>query len=216
MNLNLTLRKKMKFLDDGKLDIMFYDASDWAGKQLRFSWTAGGAFYRAFRSVEATKGFLSMEEALHWITRVEPERKINSIQFWGHGSPGRVWINNDFLSARSMVDVSKHKPYLLDLKQRLTEDSLIWFRSCNVFAGNEGRLFAVAFSQLMNCTIAGHTYIIGPWQSGLHTIRPGERPSWSPDEGLERKPDGTVKKIWSKPWSPNTIFCLTGKIPEGW
>ena len=64
---------------------------------------------------------------------------------------------------------------------------------------------------MLECKIASHTYIVGPWQSGLHTIKPDEEPTWDIDEGIYDN-----KKMISMPWSPNTIFCLTGKIPEGW
>ena len=39
----------MNSLEENKLDIMFYDTSDWAGEQLRFSWITGGKFYKTFR-----------------------------------------------------------------------------------------------------------------------------------------------------------------------
>lgn len=201
---------------ENKFDVMFYDASDWAGEQLRFSWIAGGHFYKMFRSLEETKGCMDWIDALKYLSSVQPEKKIDTIQFWGHGTPGRVWINNDFLSVRSLLASSPHRAQLLKLKERVTPETVIWFRSCNVFAGQEGHLFAIAFCQFMNCVIAGHTFIVGPWQSGLHTIRPGERPNWSKEEGLIKKEDGSVEKVWSKPWSPNTVFCLTGKIPKGW
>lgn len=206
----------MKKIKDNNLDIMFYDASDWAGEQLRFSWVTGGHFYKLFRGVEETKGCYNWTEALNYLSNVDSDKKIKSIQFWGHGSPGRVWINGDFLSVRSLLASSTHRSYLLKLKERLTPESVIWFRSCNVFAGQEGYLFAIAFSQFMNCVVAGHTFIVGPWQSGLHTIKPGERPSWSKEEGIKKKENGETQMLWSKPWSPNTIFCLTGQIPKGW
>lgn len=68
-------------LPDNKLDIMIYDSSDWAGKQLRFSWITGGKFYKWFRSVEHHAGFDSWEEAIEWILTVEPDKKnkFNSI-----------------------------------------------------------------------------------------------------------------------------------------
>lgn len=202
----------MNSLEENKLDIMFYDASDWAGEQLRFSWVTGGKFYKIFRSVEHYAGFESWILALKWLSGLEPSKKINSIQFWGHGSPGRVWINGDYLSARSILASSSHREHLLNLKNRLSEDSLVWFRSCNVFSGKEGHLFASAFSKFMNCKVASHTYIVGPWQSGLHTITPEQEPSWSLEEGFDKNGE----KLWSMPWSPNTIFCLTGNIPKGW
>lgn len=203
-------------IKDEALDIMFYDSSDWAGEQLRFSWITGGKFYKMFRGVEHHAGFSSWEDALKWLSSLEEGKKINSIQFWGHGTPGRVWINGDFLSIRSVIPQHSHNSLLHALKARLTKDSVIWFRSCNVFAGSEGHLFATIMSSFFNCKVAGHTYIVGPWQSGLHTITPEQRPSWSKEEGLKNKKDGTVEKLWSTPWAPNTIFCLTGKIPESW
>mgnify|MGYP001547377037 FL=1 len=203
-------------LADNKLDIMFFDRSDWAGDQLRFSWITGGLLYRLFGGVEVTGGFLNWQDALRWLAEVEPGQKINSIQFWGHGSPGRVWINNEYLSIRSLYPGNPHRDLLLKIKSRLTPESTIWFRCCSVFAKEEGHVFATTFSQFMNCRIAAHTHIIGPWQSGLHSILPGRQPSWSTQEGVGKNPDGTTKILWSKPWSTNTIFCLTGKIPEGW
>jgi hypothetical protein len=202
----------MKLVNNKSLDIMIYDSSDWAGEELRLSWIAGGKFYKLFRSVEHHAGFSSWEEAIKWILEVEPDKKINSIQFWGHGSPGRVWINEETLSARSVLATSNHRDLLLKLKKRLTSNSVVWFRSCNVFMGQEGHLFAKVISKMLGCTIASHTYIVGPWQSGLHTIRPDEEPKWDLEEGIEQ----SGKKLWSMPWSPNTIFCLTGKIPKGW
>lgn len=201
----------MKLLDDKKLDIMFYDSSDWAGEELRFSWITGGKFYKLFRSVEHHDGFDSWIKALNWINSVEPDKKINSLQFWGHGSPGRVWINGEYLSARSVLASSEHRAHLNNLKNRLTKDSLVWFRSCNVFSGKEGKLFAKVMATALDCKIASHTFIVGPWQSGLHSISPGQEPYWGDEEGMK---DG--EKLWSMPWSPNTIFCLTGKVPKGW
>lgn len=202
--------------EDGDLDIMIYDSSDWAGKQLRFSWITGGSFYKKFRGVECYKGFDNWPSALQWLSEVEPNKKINSVQFWGHGTPGRVWINGDYLSARSILEKSEHHAQLTKLRDRMDKDSVFWFRSCNVFAGQEGHLFAVAISKMLQCKIAAHTHIVGPWQGGLHTIGPDETPSWSLEEGLKKNKDGTLVPKWSMPWTKNTVFCLTGKIPKEW
>ena len=206
----------MKLLEDGKLDIMIYDSSDWAGKELRFSWITGGKFYKLFHSVEHNAGFDNWIDAIDWILSVEPDRKINSIQYWGHGSQGKVWMNGSNINVRSFVDSSELNKKLILLKKRLTPESVIWFRCCNVFAGNEGKYFSIISSQFFECKIAAHTFIVGPWQSGLHTISPGSRPTWPINEGLEIQDDGTIKKLWSTPWAPNTVFCLSNKIPEDW
>ena len=81
-----------------------------------------------------------------------------------------------------------------------------------MFTGHEGHLFATIMTSMLGCKVAAHTYIVGPWQSGLHVAEPGKAPHWPVEEGIAD--DGGYK--WSLPWSPNTVFCLTGKIPEGW
>jgi hypothetical protein len=59
--------------------------------------------------------------------------------------------------------------------------------------------------------------VLGPYQSGLHTLVPGERPNWSAREGLL---EGTAadprRALWSAPREPNTITCLHGRIPAGY
>lgn len=206
----------MKLIKNNDLDVMVYDASDWAGEQLRFSWVTGGLFYRLFRSVEEVRGCLNWTEALRWMSEIQKGKKIKTIQFWGHGTPGHVWINGHPLSMKSFLATSAHKHYLLKLKERLGPDSVIWFRACNVAATSEGQVFMQTLSNVLGCRVAAHTFIVHPWQSGLHTIGPGEEPEWPTDEGVRVREDGTLEMLWSKPWSPNTIFCLTGKIPEGW
>jgi hypothetical protein len=206
----------MKLFDNKKFDVMFYDASKWAGEQLRLSWITGGHFYKMFRSLEEVKGCLGWHEALEYLISVQPERKIDSIQFWGHGSPGTVWINGETLNMRSLLASSKHRALLLKLKERLSSDSVVWFRSCNVAATSEGQLFMQSLANILGCRIAAHTFIVHPWQSGLHTVGPGEEPDWPVDEGVSVNKDGSLKMLISKPWSPNTVFCLTSKIPKGW
>ena len=201
---------------DEDLDIMFYDNSSWAGDHLRFSWLTGGVFYKYFKSVEENSGFEDWESALKWLNYVQPNKKIKTIQFWGHGTPGRVWINGECLSVRSFLASSPERYLLSKLKERLTPDSTVWFRCCNLFAGKEGKLFAKSLANFLNCRVAGHTFIVHGWQGGLHTVKPGQDPSWSESEGIKIKKDGSKEMLWTAPWSPNTIFCLTNEIPEGW
>ena len=206
----------MKLVTNNNLDIMFYDASDWAGEQLRFSWVTGGLLYRLFGSIEEVRGCSNWTEALRFLSEVQPGKKIKSIQFWGHGTPGYVWINGHPLSMRSLLATSAHRQYLLRLKERLTEDSVVWFRACNVAATSEGQLFVQSLANLLGCKVAAHTFIVHAWHGGLHTIEPGQEPYWPIDEGVKVSKDGKLQMLWTKPWSPNTIFCLNGKIPEGW
>jgi hypothetical protein len=63
-----------------------------------------------------------------------------------------------------------------------------------------------------NCRVAGHTYVIGPLQSGLHSVTPTQPPTWSMAEGFAA--DGS--SLTSTPWAPNTITCLHGAVPSTW
>lgn len=203
-------------MQDQKLDLMFYDGSAWAGEVLVFSFINGGNFYKTFRSVEHHAGFDKWADALTWLTTVESNKKIDSIQFWGHGFPGGIALNGEALKSSSLKPQSKYYQFLLALKARLKPESVIWLRSCTSFAGSLGKKFAQDLANFFGCKVAGHTFIIGPWQSGLHTLNPGESPSWSDTEGFKPDKDGLLRTAWSKPWETHTIFCLTGKIPKNW
>lgn len=203
-------------MKDTTLDIMFYDKSEWAGKVQTFSFINGGKFYRLFRGVEKHAGFESLKEALEWITTVEPDKKIDSIQFWGHGFPGGFVINEEEFRSSSLKPQSKHYSLLKLIKDRLKPESVIWIRSCSTFAGERGKKFAKDLAKFFGCTVASYTFKIGPWQAGLHTLKPGQEPQWPDTEGFVENKEGKLVSEWSKPWSINSIFCLTGKIPKNW
>ena len=88
---------------------------------------------------------------------------------------------------------------------------LWWFRTCSTFGTARGQAFARAWANFLGCRVAGHTFLIGLHQSGLHSLGPGASPSWSVDEGVA----GEVP-LWSRPGAPNTITCFHGKIPAGY
>ena len=53
--------------------------------------------------------------------------------------------------------------------------------------------------------------------SGLHSLRAGEIPRWSADEGLSQgTAECPTQAHWSRKRAPNTIHCLTGQIPAGY
>jgi hypothetical protein len=174
---------------------MIYDASDTRpGVELADAWRAGGWLYRKARSLDICQGFGTWKQALDWL---ESLGTVDSVQYWGHGSPGAVWLGG------KRLDVS-------DLARVRVRD-LFWLRTCASFAGAAGQALAAEMSRTMNCVVAGHTHNIGLLQSGLHTIGPDEAPGWSADEGLV---DG--RPAWSRPWSPNTVTCLHGTFPKEW
>jgi hypothetical protein len=93
----------------------------------------------------------------------------------------------------------------------------VWFRCCEVFGAHRGIDFAQRLADFLGVRVAGHTYVIGWHQSGLHGLSPGVRADWSPSEGLvEGTPDAPVKARWSVPWAPHTISCLSNTVPAGW
>ena len=71
-----------------------------------------------------------------------------------------------------------------DPKAPGSPEALFWFRTCETLGATRGQRFAAAFGEAMGCRVAGHTFVISYWQSGLHVLGPGERPSWDQAEGL--------------------------------
>ena len=127
------------------------------------------------------------------------------VQLWSHGVPGHPYMGGDKYTAR------EDKEALRMIGNVMNPKGTVWFRSCAVFSGSVGHDFAQRAAGLLGCRVAGHTFNIGPWQSGLHTLAPGDQPKWSTVEGNR---DGTP--LWSAPWEPNTITALQWTIPRGW
>jgi len=99
----------------------------------------------------------------------------------------------------------------------MSPGALVWFRSCETFGAAAGRDFARRLTDFFGCAAAGHTFVIGYWQSGLHRLEPGQPPGWAANEGIARgSPDRPELASSSSPRAPNTITCFTGKVPEGW
>jgi len=183
--------------------VTIYDRNPGAGLGqwfLKASWAVGCWLQKRLGLVDDYYGAASWLEAAEWLR--QHEGPFQSIQYWGHGSPGLVW-----LAGKSMPEA-----FFAPVKPKLTADSTIWFRCCSVFCGAWGQEFSRMLADSLGCVIAGHTVTIGPWQGGLHTRKPFTSPSWP---ATEREP-GTGIPVHLLPVFPNTIFCLTTTIPEGW
>lgn len=201
------------------MHLVVYDATG-HGRQrvqpfLTASWRYGSALYKLHpqQRVDDVYGATSWEDALAWLCSVRPREKIESIQYWGHGLFGRVLVANDVLDAAAFVAGHARHDDLVTLRTRIaSERSLIWFRTCATFGRAEGQAFASVVANFFGCRAAGHTFVIGPLQSGLHSLAPGETPSWPVDEG-----GGTATTAAMSSWTaPHTITCLHGAVPEGW
>jgi hypothetical protein len=188
----------------------------WPG--LTHSWIAGGLLYRLRNQIDLVFGAADWMEALSWLASVEPARRIAEIQYWGHGKWGQIHIDRQALNERALLANHAHASLLNRIRERLVgPHALLWLRTCETFGAEKGHSFAAALAERMGCKVAGHTYIIGPFQSGLHSLQPGQRAQWSADEGIR---EGTAqaprRAFWSTPWAPHTIHCLQGQIPRAY
>jgi len=203
---------------DTGLRLMIYDRTctgPWGRPGLSHSWWLGAHFYRVTTRFDATCGVANWSEALDWLARFRPEHSISEIQFWGHGKWGQANVCGEILGIEALDPKHPLHEKMRALRPRLSEHSLWWFRTCETFGANAGRSFAQAWTQWWRCRAAGHTYIIGPIQSGLHGLSPGERPLWPADEGLlEGTAASPTKARHSSFRAPHTITCLHSRVPR--
>lgn len=206
---------------EAPLHLMIYDntCGGYGGLPgLSHSWWAGGHLFQLFSRFDAFKGVRTWEEALEWLGTYEPTRQIAEVQFWGHGNWGNAYIDRVPLDQSSLQKGHPYYEGLCRLQERFVGPrALWWFRTCETFGAIPGQQFAKAFGQFLNCRVAGHTYIIGPWHSGLHCLAPGQEPSWDPAEGLkEGTPEAPRRALWSHPFRPRTLHFLHSHIPSKW
>ena len=197
--------------------LVVYDATQQRRppRALGLSWRFGTQLYRALGRVDAAYGASSFADALGWLTRIEPQRRIDELQFWGHGKWGRIFIGAEALDRGVLEATHRHYAAFRAVRERLAPESLLWFRTCETLGARAGHDFAQALSDATGARVAGHTYVIGYFQSGLHCLRPGTAPTWSASEGLARgTPERPESALPSTLDAPNTITCLTGSIPR--
>lgn len=198
--------------DDAALRLLLFDRTAGA---LAATWRAGAMGYAALGRVDAWHGAASWDEGLDWLCHVGGARRIGEIQFWGHGQPGQLLIDRNPLTRAALGGGHRWHPALVRIRDRIEgPDALWWFRTCLTFGGEAGHAFARDWTRFFDCRAAGHTHVIGPFQPGLHALRPGEEPRWSPHEGV----DAPVRRGWPQ-WmwwnAPRTITCLTTRLPSG-
>jgi hypothetical protein len=156
-------------------------------------WAVACFVQKLFGRVDAYYGASGWGEALKWILALP--RPITSFQYWGHGSPGRIWLGQQMVAT---LDLLKMKP-------KLAPGAVVWFRSCQTFGGREGHEFSKVVADGLGCTVAGHTVVIGPVQAGLHTRAPGTKASWPIEE--------SYSSVWVALRRPNTVTCLATRLP---
>jgi hypothetical protein len=196
--------------------VLVYDRTCvWNGGALSHAWAAGSRLYRALGRIDAARGVAGWDEALGWLAGL-PE-PIDEIQYWGHGKWGCAMVDRDALDARVLVAAHPLHARLVAVRGRLASDALVWFRTCETFGAMRGIAFAEELADFLGARVAGHTFVIGVHQSGLHGLAPGAHADWSPDEGLA---EGTVEEPRraksSRPWAPRTVTCFTPAVPPDW
>jgi hypothetical protein len=180
-------------------------------------WSAGRHLYAALGRSDGALGTASFDEAFAWLGSHHRDRPISEVQFWAHGKWGRLFLERDSFDRAAFGAGHRLHRGVAALRERLVPGALVWFRSCETFGAAPGHDFARRLTDFLGCAAAGHTFIIGYWQSGLHRLEPGTTPHWSTNEGLEvGSPEKPERAAWSSMRAPNTITCLTGRIPEGY
>ncbi len=181
-------------------------------------WLAGAWMHRVSRAADASRGVESWAEAIAWAVRTADERgrPIGSLQAWGHGGWGYMLLGEGRLDERALAPDHALASLLDDLKRRLAgPDALVWLRCCSAFGQVAGLRFARRLADRLGCRVAGHTYVIGLFQSGTHSLRPGEEPRWDEREGtryLGSRPQGAMMSL---PGAPRTISCFALDLPAG-
>ena len=200
------------------LRLLVFDATQRrrAPRALGYSWQYGARLYRALGRIDAAHAAHGFGDAFAWLARYEATRPIGELQFWGHGRWGRVMIDAEVLDRGWLSPAHPQHGGFQQLRERLTADALLWFRSCETLGARVGQDFAMSLADATGARVAGHTFIIGALQSGLHCLRPGRKPHWPSTEGLARgSAEAPEAALPSTANAPNTITCLTGRIPDG-
>jgi hypothetical protein len=186
---------------------------------LSHAWSIGASLYRVLGRLDAARGVASWEEALDFVASHRAEEPLAEVQFWGHGKWGQARVGTQCLDIRALRRSDPLRPKLGAVAKRFAAhgDGLWWFRTCETLGARPGHELARDLADHLGARVAGHTFIIGHLQSGLHSLRPGETPCWPDDEGLrEGTPSAPKRAFWSRWNRPNTITCLHGRIPAGY
>ncbi len=178
-------------------------------------WSLGSRLYRGLGRIDGVRGVASWSEAFAFIS--EQREPIEELQFWGHGRWGRAFVAEEPLDAGALSPNHRLHDGLASLKERLAPNGLVWFRTCETLGAARGIDFGERLADHLGARVAGHTFIIGLHQSGLHGLAPGVRADWSPDEGLAEGSAAEPKRArWSTPFAPRTITCFAGQVPPAW
>lgn len=200
------------------LRLLVYDATQQnrTPRALGLAWRAGSHLYGGLGRIDGAFGARSWAQAFEFLATTHPGRSIGELQFWGHGKWGRALIDGDSFDRRALAETHPLAGRIAAFRERLEPSALVWFRTCETLGAHAGGDFARALGDHLGARVAGHTFVIGFFQSGLHSLLPGTSPTWAPDEGLASGSAARPGRAFSSgPRRPNTITCFDGAVPEG-
>jgi hypothetical protein len=184
-------------------------------RALTAAWRAGVRLYGGLRRIDRAHGAASWAEALDAV--LAAGEVVDELQFWGHGKWGAALFDGQPLDASALAPGHPLHPRLEALRERLAPDALVWLRCCESFGAERGLDLAERLAGWLGVRVAGHTHVIGAWQSGLHGLAPGARPDWPAGEGLaEGTPAAPARAHGSGPFRPRTVTCFAAAVPPGW
>lgn len=181
-------------------------------------WRLGAGLHRGLYGAHAVAPARTWGEALRFAIdeSTRAGAKIAELQAWGHGGFGFMRMGDTRLDRAALARAAELAPLLDALRARLADDALIWLRCCSAFGAAEGRAFGPALAARLGARVAAHTFIIGAFQSGTHSLAPGASPTWPIEEGTERTAAGALVAKVSRADAPNTVFMLRRGLPAGW
>jgi hypothetical protein len=181
------------------------------------AWGTGAHLYRGLRRIDAARPVSSWDDALGWLGTHAGDQPIGEIQYWGHGRWGHVLVESDVLDAARLRPTHASFSAIERVRERLVPDARVWLRTCEAFGADAGHDFAMRLADTLGVRVAGHTFVIGAVQSGLRTLVPGARPTWSTSEGVcEGTPAQPIRAHGSSFSRPRTVTCFTGSFSDSW
>ena len=181
-------------------------------------WRLGAVMHKLIMHADAAIGASSWKEALRFAIDQADARgaKIGELQAWGHGGWGYMGMGKQALDVAALSPSASIADEVSAFRDRLSPDALVWLRCCSAFGGEAGRAFAPKLAERLRARVAAHTFIIGAWQSGTHSLSPGGTPDWSVEEGVELRGGKPSCAKDSTARAPRTITCLRPGLPDGW
>jgi hypothetical protein len=118
--------------------LVIYDRTCVRGRRgLSPVWAAGTKLYRRLGRIDDAHGVASWSEALGVLAaQREP---IREVQYWGHGKWGSALIDREVFDATA---IATHRAALDAIRERLTPDAVLWFRTCETFGARPGHELA--------------------------------------------------------------------------